>query len=112
MAGGDQAAKSIEDKMLRKIARIHGLANDYALTMEAEMKANRPWMDRTGNARRALHCNVVHDEESKTLTIVASHGVEYGVFLEYANSGKFAILKPTTDKYRSMIIAAVRRIIG
>lgn len=62
--------------------------------LEDYMKLNRPWTDRTGNARDGLRANVNY-YGGDYVSIVLSHGVYYGVYLEYAMEKRFAIINPT-----------------
>lgn len=62
--------------------------------LEDYMKLNRPWTDRTGNARNGLRANVNY-YGGDYVSIVLSHGVYYGVYLEYAMEKRFAIINPT-----------------
>jgi len=62
--------------------------------LEDYMKLNRPWTDRTGNARDGLRADVNY-YGGDYVSIVLSHGVYYGVYLEYAMEKRFAIINPT-----------------
>ncbi|MBO7695442.1 MAG: hypothetical protein J6T10_22685 [Methanobrevibacter sp.] len=76
--------------------------------LEEYMKRNAPWNDRTGEARRNLKAEFIDDftpDRFKEFSIKLSHGVSYGVFLEY--NGEFnpayksrrrPILVPTLNK--------------
>lgn len=70
--------------------------------LERYAKANRPWQDRTGNARRGLHSKVV--VTTKDIAIQLHHGVHYGLYLELSRAGKYAILRPTIDRNRAEIV--------
>lgn len=56
------------------------------------MKLNAPWTDDTGAARASLIAVAASQQSQHTITV--AHGVSYGIWLEVANSGKFAILGP------------------
>lgn len=73
---------------------ITELCEDGALVMENYAKAHRPWTDRTGQARQRLKGTVEHPERDQW-QIVLSHGVDYGIWLEYAHERKYAIIDPT-----------------
>lgn len=73
---------------------VSQLALSGALEMENYAKANRPWTDRTSQARLRLKGSVEHQERTKW-DLVLSHGVDYGVFLEFAHERKYAIIFPT-----------------
>ena len=65
-----------------------------AVQLEATMKANRPWVDRTGQAKTTLRSSVSQPNEN-TVRITLSHGVDYGIWLELAHEKNFAIIEPT-----------------
>lgn len=64
-----------------------------------QMKLKAPWTDRTSAARNGLHSNVSHTGSGPVgfgqHTITFAHGVDYGIWLEVANSGKYQIIMPT-----------------
>jgi hypothetical protein len=71
---------------------------DFAAVKTTEqMKAKAPWTDRTSAARNGLHSKATHRGRAgfKQHELLAAHGVPYGIWLEIANSGKYAILIPT-----------------
>lgn len=83
-----------------KINKAITLTTDFgAARGEDQMKLKAPWTDRTGAARAGLHKNVDHSGTSaigfKRHTITFAHGVDYGIWLEVANSGKYQIIMPT-----------------
>src|ERR1700752_692723 len=60
---------------------------------EKEMKAKAPWIDRTGNAREGLFADS-HIETIGALTrysLVFGHTVDYGIYLETMQNGRFQI---------------------
>ncbi len=85
---------------IRRAVRM--LADRYAPEIEAYMKANAVWIDRTGNARQRLYTEV-SDVALDMIDIILSHGVEYGIYLELANQGRFAIIGPTLDIFAPRI---------
>ena len=67
---------------------------DYqAARTETWMRTNAKWTDRTTNARNGLFATVLHPAPNSWL-LVMSHSVSYGIWLEVANSGKYAIVRP------------------
>jgi len=77
-----RARKAIGATMLYQAARS-----------ETWMRTNARWTDRTTNARNGLFATV-DDSVVDTWTLVLSHSVSYGIWLEVANSGKYAIVRP------------------
>lgn len=64
-----------------------------ASDLEDYMKQNRPWTDRTSQARQRLSTYV--ERTTTGFRIVLAQGVDYGIWLELANEKKYAILEPT-----------------
>lgn len=91
-------------------AAIGLLAQSYAPQIEAWMKQNAIWTDRTGNARQTLASEV--EEMVNQVTIAFGHGVAYGKWLELANSGRYAIVSPALDYFAPKIWADVKRILN
>jgi len=76
-----------------------------AALIEARMKDERQWTDRTGNARANLRCRLFDD--GRALKLRASHGVPYGKPLEFGHQGRFAILGPTVRSQWPVALKAV-----
>lgn len=68
---------------------------DSARDIEGYAKDNAPWEDRTGDARAGLSTKVENDDGLITLTLF--HTVDYGLWLEVIQSGRFAIIMPTLE---------------
>lgn len=73
---------------------VVSVMREEAKNLEDYMKLNRPWTDRTGNARAGLRADVNY-YGGDYVSITLSHGVYYGVYLEYAMEKRFAIINPT-----------------
>lgn len=71
------------------------LAQNWAAQLEGQARDNAPWVDRTGNARIGLQGKVALDGDD--VIIALAHSMEYGVWLELCNDGRYAILGPTMD---------------
>ena len=80
---------------MRKLAALEIYANTQAQNLQSYIKQNRPWTDRTGEARKRLTATVSDLPEGKGYRITLAHGVDYGVWLELAHEKRFAILEPT-----------------
>jgi len=102
---------NVQAAMGRLLARFRDtVCAKYAAEAEQTAKANAPWTDRTGDARRLLKGKVIDDGDALGIQLV--HRVEYGPNLETANSGKYAILKPTIEGVRADFFAAARECFG
>lgn len=87
------------DHNLKHFDRRARRAIDATMTYQAAksetwMRTNARWTDRTTNARNGLFGMVDHQEGSDTWLLILSHTVSYGIWLEVANSGKYAIVRP------------------
>lgn len=103
----DRQAAAVID---RKMTGIVALAQAQAGRIESHMKANAPWTDRTANARNGLSSVVRVERSPGRLRVVidSGHSVSYGVFLEKANGGAWAIVDPTLDYYGPDLIRQIR----
>lgn len=86
------------------------IAYDQAEAMENYAKTNAPWTDRTGDAREYLSATV--EETGPIGTIVLSHGVPYGIWLEIANGGRFSIIPETIDVYGPQIMRSLQNMMN
>lgn len=74
---------------------------------EVSLKNDAPWTDRTGAARAGLHTRV---EERRA--IIFSHTVDYGIWLEIKNSGKYEVIMPTVRKTGQQLMKDLNGIFG
>lgn len=86
------------DKMSTKLgATILMYAATKASELEAKMKINRPWTDRSGMAKLTLR-SMVSQPDDHTIRITLAHGVDYGIWLELAHEKNYAIIGPTIQE--------------
>lgn len=64
-----------------------------ALHGEAYARMNAPWSNRTGAARASLRGESTVKGASGEITV--GHGVDYGIWLEVANAGRYGIIPQT-----------------
>ena len=102
MALGDQTREYLG----RKKAGLYALLQNWAGQLEGYAKTYAPWTDRTGHARQSLHGGV--ESSGGELVLYLSHGVEYGIWLELAHGGNYAIVRPTVDAHLSRIKKTVK----
>lgn len=91
---GDRAAAALTDS-----------ANDAAREMEAYAKTNRPWTDRTGNARRTLEG--VSELAGERLSVGVEGHMPYSVFLELGFDGRYAVLQETVNALAPKTLADI-----
>jgi len=76
---------------------------DYTMTdATSYAKRTAPWKDRTGNARRSI--DHLTKSFSQLIVGVIGIGVFYGKYLELSNGGKYRVIRPTIDVYRSKLL--------
>ena len=86
------------------------IAYEQAEAMEQYAKANAPWTDRTTDAREYLHATV--EETGPIGTIVLSHGVDYGLWLEIAHQQRFGIIPETIHVYGPIVMRSLQNMIN
>lgn len=79
------------------IAEVETHAVELGVRILEYAKQNAPWEDRTGDARRLLDVDVQQDGDN--IVIQLYHQVDYGLWLEVIQSGRFAIIMPTLERF-------------
>lgn len=89
------------------------VAEARAVDGEQWMKQNAPWQDRTGLARRSLRAYVL-ESPGVFAEVVFEQGknVPYGIWLEVANGGRYAIVAPAVSYWGRRLMQDVQRIIN
>lgn len=90
------------------LGRAKRSADQEAIKILADAKENAPWQDRTGAARAGLGVEV--DIEGDEVVISLFHSVDYGIWLETIQSGEYAIIMPTLEKYAAEVFDATSAI--
>lgn len=105
-------ADAIERYGERVITAVTAVAGRIASAMEAEAKATAPWTDRTGNARSGLFGTAEREAAQKLVVIYLSHGpdIDYGLWLELAHGGRFAVVAPVIERMLPQIHADLQAI--
>lgn len=92
------------DKMSVKLGVVVLMyAATKASELQAKMKLNRPWTDRTGMAKALLNAKVSQPNQN-TVRITLAHGVDYGIWLELAHGKNYAIIAPTVREEGPRIV--------
>jgi hypothetical protein len=75
-------------------------------------KTHAPWQDRTGAARAGLHGYV--EESGPIGTIVISHdeSLDYPIWLEVANQGRYSIIPETIDYLAPRVMRSLQNMIN
>lgn len=88
------------------------VANSIAADGKKYMQNNAPWTDRTGRARRYLRGYVTKNKTKTIINFQHSDTVPYGVYLEFENGGRYAIITPTTRIYAEETMKRLREMFG
>lgn len=100
------------DNMSQKLgAVILMYSNTKANELQAYMKRNRPWTDRTGMAKALLNAKV-SQPNSNTIRITLAHGVDYGTWLELAHGKNYAIIAPTIRQEGPRLVSDLNNIMS
>lgn len=87
---------------------LRGICDVFVPLIEAWMKQNAPWVDRTSNARQGLYA--MADDLVMGAYVAFGHGVDYGTWLEVKRSGYWGILLKAYDHFAPLIWAAVEKL--
>lgn len=101
----------VNDYIARIRQAVLQVAQYYAAQIEAWMKQNAPWTDRTSNARQTLSAEV-EQLSLDMFEIVLAGGVDYFVWLELGHAGRFAIIGPALDLWGPRVWADIRLLLS
>ncbi len=101
------ALRAYRERLLGAIGRVCEIV---AAMIQSTAQTNARWTDRTGNARQGLTARMIRN--GAIFTIVLFHTMSYGIWLELANNGRYAIVLRTLQAYyprlMRMIMAVLR----
>lgn len=101
--------KRLAETELRAKSALGLYADTSSKKMEGGAKTSAIWEDRTGAARQRL--NGTWKWQGNIVRIELSHGVNYGIWLELCNEGKYAIITPTINKMSPAVIQGLDRLL-
>ena len=101
--------KGLAEREIKTRAALGLYADTVAKKMESHAKSNKPWIDRTGRAKQSL--NGSWKWMGDVARVELSHGVDYGIYLEFCNEKKYAIIKPTIDIISPQAIRGLNKIL-
>lgn len=106
-----QAIEQYGDKVLTALVAV---AQRSADLMQNDACNNAPWTDRTGNARSGLFGTAEADFARHIVTIYLSHStiINYGVYLELAHGGRYAIIMRTVESHLPELQSMLDEIFG
>lgn len=110
--GDDDIRRNMDEYEKRVLEAVNKVLTLMAPIIETAAKTNAPWTDRTALARGGLRGYTSEEPadgyptEELAATVVAlylSHQMDYGAFLELANSGRYAVILPTLEAHYGQI---------
>lgn len=108
--GIEEMKKNLEQIPERTSAALYAYGRTAAASLQGEAQRNRPWTDRTAQARQRIKGYCVKTDTG--IRIYLAHGVDYGVYLEFANEKKYAVIYPTLRRKGPEIIAAAVKVVS
>lgn len=99
--------KGLDGTMKRNIYQV---LRFHEPKISSRAKSNAPWTDRTGNARNGLSATTRKESEN-VYALILYHTVSYGIWLEVARAGKYAIIMPTIYAQIPEIVASLQRLL-
>ncbi|AUN10679.1 hypothetical protein [Clostridium botulinum] len=110
MHGLDEAMKRLKEFTPKLKAALALDAQNIAMQMEKWAKENVVWTDRTAHARLFL-TSTVKWTNTNTLMVALSHQVDYGIYLELCNEGKYAILERAIQEFAPQFMEGWKKIV-
>jgi len=103
-SGTEEMLANMDEYGRRVKAALVKVAQYWEPIIESAAKENAPWTDRTANARQGLRA--FHQELTEgSVALYLKQSVDYGVFLELKNSGRYAVIMPTLEAHYPRIKA-------
>jgi hypothetical protein len=90
---------------------VRKIADRRSPEIEKWMRTNAPWKDKSSNARQTLNTDV-QGLAMAAVAIQLAHGMEYGIYLELANGGTYAIIGPALDYWSPIVWADVHAMLS
>lgn len=84
------------------LEQTEDILEDFAREVQEYAQANAPWADQTGAARAGLTADVYREDKAVILQLY--HTVDYGLYLETIQAGRFAIIMPTLEAFSAEIM--------
>lgn len=99
------------DEYARNVAdAVFDLVEMFQADLVSAAQEDASWTDRTANARQGLSSAVTRSGD--TIELVLFHLMEYGIWLEVAHDGTYAIIMPTIDRMAPVLLAQVDQLLA
>jgi len=109
-----ELAAAVDRYGQRVLVAVTAVAQRIATIMQNDARQNAPWTDRTGNARSGVFGTAERDVAQKMVVLYLSHGaaINYAVFLELGNDGRYSIIAKTLLAHLPELKAELDAIFG
>lgn len=87
--------KGLSETELKAKASLGLYADSISKELESYAKSNFKWTVRSGRAHQSL--NSSWKWQGNKIVIALSHGVDYGIYLEFCYERKYSIIQPSID---------------
>lgn len=101
----EQNLLALPDKVERAIM---GYSRTAATRIQGIAQEERPWDDHTTQARERITGKCTRVENG--IRIALSHGVDYGIYLEFANEKRYAVIYPTLKHEAPNMMKGLQRL--
>lgn len=103
----EEAFANLYDDYAKQIYRaIQQLARSFVPRIEAWMKANKVWENRTGNLQQSLYADV--EAALTEIVLFFDYGLDYGKYVATVSQGQFDIIGPALDYWAPKFWAEVQ----
>lgn len=90
---------------------LGALGREEAQRGQDDMRTGRGWTDQTGHARDSLTGSYERQGDIHVISFYTTNE-DYGLILELAHAGRFAVIRPTADRLAPEVIARAAALIG
>lgn len=101
--------KSLAEREIKTRAALGLYADTVAKKMETHAKSNYKWTPRSGAAHQRL--NGSWKWIGDVARIELSHGVDYGIYLEFCNERRYSIISPTINYISPKAIKGLNKLL-
>lgn len=93
-------------------AALGALCQEEAERGQDAMRTGRSWTDRTGHARDSLTGSARKEGEGVHVIELYTTNEDYGLVLELARAGRYAVIRPTADALAPEVLRRAASLIG
>ncbi len=90
---------------------LGALCQEEAQRGQDDMRTGRRWTDQTGHARDSLTGSYAREGDVHVISLYTTNE-DYGLILELAHAGRYAVIRPTADRLAPEVIARAASLIG